>query len=676
MPKSQKLHGFYTIKTMSPGTIMAMSDNHNLFLLRKYPEIKDPVARIRAALKEFERMNALPANVEAAILDEIQRLELPHQLRHSVTFDLMRYAISPGRFAVATALLDRARDFGLDVLNRDQKESLLRRATQMRAPVPEKEGSNNQYAGQMDGEVLVQQLMGLGALDGQTILDSHTEDALLQAGFEKTIMEVLRTHTQLAFPHPEKVAAFAIKQNQWEMLERLLVKQPELLARMSTESVLLPGFKTEAARDMIDEFATHFVLPVMVHEMHVPPASIDARTRKALHVEATRIAGHMLAMPYEARVANSIAKQKTQPQAPLSEDERECIVREARRGFALTNTWEHPAISMPRSLLPDLAHREWEPLFEGSHTFKVGEKTFTIRALTDSDALLKESEALHHCVGKRTAFATKCCGGKTHILSISDAQGKAVSTVELECENYAPLKVKIKQHRGESNAPMKQTDAQKALNMLLKDLGDATPSNREHATLKFTKAKRYGETHDSKQRMQKGQIVGIMGYEPEWDGINAVMQEFKRTARAGSLPMPQGNLEHVPIAYLQKTPAVHDYPAVALDPQEGARWHARVKKWDATHVIDGEDPRSRNMNAQTWLYAPRTDFATGAPTSYMDMIHQAIGKVDKGTASKAKEKWTEDGQAHEALYNAPPPRAESAAARDATASRRTGHYFA
>ena len=428
-----------------------MTEEPVLALERLFPDMDSPVQRIRAALHNHQKLRTLPENVENAVLEQIDQMHGQHDFGYGAVFDLMEHAIQPGRFRVAIALLEKSRSFGLNLINQGGKEQLLRLATHMRSDIINPPGSNAQYHG-VDGEAVVRTLRELGALDNVNTLAPATESALRDAGFANSFIEIMQENPSLTFKKPLRMAEFAIQGQHWQLLEMMLYRHPELITDASLTQFFRIGFQGENAQEMVQEFATHFVLPTMVQQMHVDPSALKNKTIRALREEALIIAEHMLMMPYETTMYK-LQERMRHNATTLSEAERDAFVRETRRGFALANTYTHPAIALPTKLLPELPEREWHPLFEGTETVDINGARFQIRALSSSAALREESEALNHCVGKSTFAAERCCKGDRHILSIANENGDRISTVELFAESYHPPKFSIKQHRGKKMPP-------------------------------------------------------------------------------------------------------------------------------------------------------------------------------------------------------------------------------
>ncbi len=73
-----------------------------------------------------------------------------------------------------------------------------------------------------------------------------------------------------------------------------------------------------------------------------------------------------------------------------------------------------------------------------------------IRPLTMAQELRSEGARMNHCVG---GYTSSCAYGNSHILSIAEADGKALSTVELQETNDPKNPLKIRQHYGYRNTP-------------------------------------------------------------------------------------------------------------------------------------------------------------------------------------------------------------------------------
>jgi hypothetical protein len=115
-------------------------------------------------------------------------------------------------------------------------------------------------------------------------------------------------------------------------------------------------------------------------------------------------------------------------------------------------TWWHKNSGKIRTELrhqyPDQATilRYWEPITE---TFTT-EEGWTIHSLVDEESLWAEGQAMGHCVGN---YGNRCAVGYSHILSIRNAEGDRVSTVEIDetklkqsIEEGKPIEGVIRQH--------------------------------------------------------------------------------------------------------------------------------------------------------------------------------------------------------------------------------------
>jgi hypothetical protein len=93
----------------------------------------------------------------------------------------------------------------------------------------------------------------------------------------------------------------------------------------------------------------------------------------------------------------------------------------------------------------DPRRRSWPPLLPQPVMLGDG---ITAVALDTAQALASEGHRLHHCVG---SYWQSCCRGESHIVSLRDASGHSLSTLELRIPNSDRRQCEIVQHRALSN---------------------------------------------------------------------------------------------------------------------------------------------------------------------------------------------------------------------------------
>lgn len=164
--------------------------------------------------------------------------------------------------------------------------------------------------------------------------------------------------------------------------------------------------------------------------------------------------------------------------AALPDDQWERMVDELRR-FALridvSAAWHARegeirrlwvAAGMSRTGLPET----WPALFA-----EVATDGIRMRCLTTAMELAAEGDAMSHCVG---GYDRNCRRGRSHIVSVTDAEGKRLSTAELSVDRG---RVVLAQHRSVRNsAPPPAADA--AVVRLLGWLNDGTVAMDPEAT--------------------------------------------------------------------------------------------------------------------------------------------------------------------------------------------------
>ena len=137
-----------------------------------------------------------------------------------------------------------------------------------------------------------------------------------------------------------------------------------------------------------------------------------------------------------------------------------------------------------------------------------------VRAIVSANGLVDESNVMDHCVG-RGAYLPKCLYDVTHILSLRDADGRRLSTAEIEIEKYSStVEIKVIQHRGPSNA-VPDERARIALDEWRRDVSQG----RIEIDVDGLEAAR----NERRERRGEHEAVELVGYDPSDRKIREAM---------------------------------------------------------------------------------------------------------------------------------------------------------
>lgn len=178
-------------------------------------------------------------------------------------------------------------------------------------------------------------------------------------------------------------------------------------------------------RDMVSEYADVVLLPRLLLEAKLSKRQMNKLEQKTLDDWSERL------MP-----------QATQE---LFSDKRLDEI------LAMSKEWHINGNAIPHELRPYLPDR-WQKLVEDVETpFEYEGEKLVIRALSDKQALIKESDALGHCVGRGGDYVNECATGNIHILSVQTASGRPLATREVELTDDYKQPLRELQFRGQVN---------------------------------------------------------------------------------------------------------------------------------------------------------------------------------------------------------------------------------
>ena len=144
---------------------------------------------------------------------------------------------------------------------------------------------------------------------------------------------------------------------------------------------------------------------------------------------------------------------------------------------AVSDSWHMAASQAKMQKEKDYGKITWQPVF-GKKELEIpqsvsGEEGWKLVSLTDTEELKKEGKDLDHCVG---GYTHDCNEKNSHIVSIRNPQGEAVSTIEFKTD-YESKSSTIAQHYGVKNSePSKESkDIERAI---LKKLNRKEPDDK------------------------------------------------------------------------------------------------------------------------------------------------------------------------------------------------------
>ncbi len=261
----------------------------------------------------------------------------------------------------------------------------------------------------------------------------------------------------------------------------------------------------------------------------------------------------------------------------------------------IADGWHQPVGAFPKLpyLLPKNAlftreaierAREWYPITMHSFTASNG---LRVRVATNQGELQAIHASLKHCVDE---YGDRCCKGDSHILSIDDAKGAPLSTVEIKLhrtrigdlyQRWTPFKngagyIEIAQHegllRGKEPQLVRGGPRQAALKEWVAALANGTlPLNVKT-----------GETDISRVQSMPS-LVSNAGYIPCWENIERVFEEYKHPKRRGIAAID----EEGRVVYREPAEHLIRGSVTNRQGQEVRLRHVDVKQWLlATGLVD------------------------------------------------------------------------------------------
>lgn len=338
-------------------------------------------------------------------------------------------------------------------------------------------------------------------------------------------------------------------------------------------------------KDMLASIARHLLMPAMLLEAQ--SADLDMYEVQYQHIL------HTLMPPPDLAALDQKEK--------LSEHDKARLMRPIR----LSRSWHHPPITFPEKLLPLKQNRQWQPLLEQDFTAPNG---LTITCLSSTQELEEETRQMCHCVGN-SDYDKRCClddAERSHIFSIRDGDGHAISTVEATYENDHIFMV---QHEGDGGKtpPEKAQQAWQAFEQAV-NAGEVTLA--DPATL--------GETTPPDADPEIPENWKTIGFKPSWEHINLCYDEYRMPYRRASLPTNGRRLEYDDIktedGYTHQHHLIDGY---AITDAQGVpvKDSYRLEREELPALQPGQHVVSiRDLDAKSMLRA----------TGMMDQIHQEI----------------------------------------------------
>lgn len=388
-------------------------------------------------------------------------------------------------------------------------------------------------------------------------------------------------------------------------------------------------------KDLVDDVLRKLIVPAALLEMQALPEELQQRveTRFARDNWSTTAEQYAsLGRSFEQPLRHLLFPEPTAEPTDyrgksIEEIRQDPFVRQFMRSLRLTRTWDSHMISMPRELIPYRTVRHWDPLLQKDFVASNG---YHITCLTNSRQLSEEGDELQHCVGKST-YDLRCCAdhnGRSHILSVRDANGNSVSTAEVQY--YADVyhmdgdfvvagrghKMNVLQHHGQYNGNPPR-EAAKAFNEFLEVLQHSP----EQATALMTTGPAWlGERIEKRESNAPGPAEEYFEFTPSWAHLERIFNEFRRGERRASTHYDSNHKlvyddaidPEDPQKFRHSNHLIDGYVCVGSD----GKPHGDMAL-DATELKPGEGERVvplRDLGFRDWLQA----------TGMMELIHNVI----------------------------------------------------
>ncbi len=175
--------------------------------------------------------------------------------------------------------------------------------------------------------------------------------------------------------------------------------------------------------------------------------------------------------------------------------------RSFNRIVELTREWEKNSADIIGMIAAERSDTHWVPLGPPA-TYETPEGPLTVVPLNSAAELLEEGRRLRHCVA---TYSEKCLFDIVRIVSIRDATGRSLSTVQVAFDNQT--KWQIVQHRGARNAEPPAV-AHRVVSDWLYDVR----ARNYPVDLKAINAERFERSRQ--RRSSEGRMLILCGYDP------------------------------------------------------------------------------------------------------------------------------------------------------------------
>lgn len=447
------------------------------------------------------------------------------------------------------------------------------------------------------------------------VIDVHALSMLLKARNYELVAAYIHRLPSLRF-HNNRATISFLK----DAAHQPTVKAAFLARLDAFYAAMPPDEKAREAKqfliDYTDSTDAYDMLLDMTRRVVIPSYSLMQQPHAAAAIPPV---GHLETMALETATVRAFVASFFRPDMPLSEA--------IGRIDALSHSWHHPAnqfstegFTTPENItLPVDFRRHWAPLMPHPFPTRSGHG---IVCLTDSTALQHEHYQLGHCID---TYVQSSCNAKSHILSIRDAAGKSLSTLEVQLVPLAerkttdhpianePYALRVLQHEGLKIRGVADKITSGPLHDDLQEWLDALASGAVRL-----QTQELGETAESIRKMQHvPSVILESGYYPSRENIDRAFQQFKRGMRRAATETDADNQ----LVYAE--PAQHFI--------------------DGTATQDGLAYPLRHMSAREWMRATRLE----------NVMRLLLLERQPHVAAKLRPEWErEDGRLSATL---PPP---------------------